>query len=476
MLERTRIKVRKAVSLALAAVMCAGMVPSAATDVSAANYSVHTVKDLIATAHEQESSDALLIVNTRNYSVTVNNKDFMLTKTPEEKTRTNISLSRDKVPVKEDETKTWQNVCQIKYEKVGYLPDGRWVDLTYNLDRITLTGTVGNDYNSAGSYLQVCAATIRGAQSGLSWYSTSDESVGARTPYASDHQWSVKVTASDGSRIESVKMPLLFKDIDVVNENNSGDAQTEGITLISGFASDTWVQNGSKLKITDGGARYDATAGSSETDDPAIYLAIKKEAGTVAHDAATPSIELTNSATSEAIAVSDGVAAANVTMTLAAPAADENSKPAYVYSYADDEYSYELNSAWEGNFNGVAFALTGAINTYDPTSASTVDGWADLANITPSVNVVWSIENPNDAAAEEIASIVSGDATVYIRLVAGMNADAEKITSVKVDGVTTDSFSVAGSGAIIVNNLAAGSHTFTIVYDGTTYTGTGTAN
>ena len=269
MLERTRIKVRKAVSLALAAVMCAGMVPSAATDVSAANYSVHTVKDLIATAHEQESSDALLIVNTRNYSVTVNNKDFMLTKTPEEKTRTNISLSRDKVPVKEDETKTWQNVCQIKYEKVGYLPDGRWVDLTYNLDRITLTGTVGNDYNSAGSYLQVCAATIRGAQSGLSWYSASDESVGARTPYASDHQWSVKVTASDGSRIESVKMPLLFKDIDVVNENNSGAAQTEGITLISGFASDTWVQNGSKLKITDGGARYDATAGSSETDDPA---------------------------------------------------------------------------------------------------------------------------------------------------------------------------------------------------------------
>ena len=219
-----------------------------------------------------------------------------------------------------------------------------------------------------------------------------------------------------------------------------------------------------------------ASDATSETDDPAIYLAIKKEAGTVAHDSATPSIALTNSATSEAIAVSEGVAAANVTMTLAAPAADENSKPAYVYSYADDEYSYGLNSAWEGNFNGVAFALTGAINTYDPTSESTVDGWADLANITPSVNVVWSIENPNDAAAEEIASIVSGDATVYIRLVAGMNADAEKITSVKVDGVTTDSFSVAGSGAIIVNNLAAGSHTFTIVHDGTTYTGTGTAN
>ena len=216
---------------------------------------------------------------------------------------------------------------------------------------------------------------------------------------------------------------------------------------------------------------------TSDTEDPAIYLAIKKEAGTVAHDATTPySIDLTYSATSEAIVESEGVAAANVTMALAAPAADTNSKSAYVYSYAGDEYSYELNNAWEGEFNGVAFALTGAINTYDPTSASTVDGWADLANITPSVNVVWSIENPNAAAAEEIASVVSGDATVYIRLVAGVNADAEKITSVKVDGVTTDSYSVAGSGAIIVNDLAAGSHTFTIVYDGTTYTGTGTAN
>ena len=52
MLERTRTKVRKAVSLALAAVMCAGMVPATAADVSAANYAVHTVKDLIATAHE----------------------------------------------------------------------------------------------------------------------------------------------------------------------------------------------------------------------------------------------------------------------------------------------------------------------------------------------------------------------------------------------------------------------------------------
>ena len=269
MLEKAKRKVKKAVSMALAAVMCTGMIPATAADVSAANYSVHTVNDLTATANEQESSDALLIVNTRNYSVTVNNKDFVMMKTLEEKTRTNIVLSRDKIPVKEDETKTWQNVCQIKYEKVGYLPDGRWVDLTYTLDKLTLTGTVRYDYNSEGSYMQVCAATVNGAQSGVGWYNASDESLDARTPYAADHQWSVKVTASDGGSIGSIKMPLLFKDIDIVSTNNSGDVQTEGITLISGFASDTWVQNGSKLKVTDGGAKYDATAGGSETDDPA---------------------------------------------------------------------------------------------------------------------------------------------------------------------------------------------------------------
>ena len=84
-------------------------------------------------------------------------------KTQEDKNRTNVTLSRDKVPVKGNESKTWQNVCQIKYEKVGYLPDGRWVDLTYNLDKITLVGTVAENYHSDGSYIQVCAATIWGA-------------------------------------------------------------------------------------------------------------------------------------------------------------------------------------------------------------------------------------------------------------------------------------------------------------------------
>ena len=276
MLERTRTKVRKAVSLALAAVMCAGMVPATAADVSAANYAVHTVKDLIATAHEQESGDALLIVNTQNYSVKINNNDFVMRKTQEDKNRTNVTLSRDKVPVKGNESKTWQNVCQIKYEKVGYLPDGRWVDLTYNLDKITLVGTVAENYHSDGSYIQVCAATTRGAQSGVGWYTASDESLSVRAPYCSDHQWSVKVTASDGSSIGSIKMPLLFKDLDVVTTGAYGEPQTEGVTLISGFAPDTWVQNECKLKISDGGSKYDATAAaSSETDNPEnMFLAL----------------------------------------------------------------------------------------------------------------------------------------------------------------------------------------------------------
>jgi len=222
-----------------------------------------------------------------------------------------------------------------------------------------------------------------------------------------------------------------------------------------------------------------ASDATSETDDPAIYLAIKKEAGTVAHDAATPSIALTNSATSEAVVVSEGVAAANVTMPLAAPTADENSKPAYVYSYADDEYSYVLNSAWEGNFNGVAFALTGAINTYDPTSASTVEGWADLADITPSVNVVWSIENPNEeevTPTEMSAATLSGT-TLGCRLVSGENATAANVSSVKIGNSVVSStssasemyYEVVSSGAIKIYNVSVNTGTVTIVYNGTTY-------
>lgn len=263
-------------------------------------------------------------------------------------------------------------------------------------------------------------------------------------------------------------------------ENVYGDTSAV-LTAINKSSFDVDIDLKATLTDYDGLAvKSSADDATGETTDPAIYLAIKKEAGTVAYNyEGTPSIEMTNAAAASAITEEDGVASVSATQELAAPATDDNNKAAYVYNYADGEYSYVLNNAWEGNFNGVAFALTGAINTYDPTSASTVDGWADLANITPSVNVVWSIENPNEeevTPTEMSAATLSGT-TLACRLVSGENATAANVSSVKIGNSVVSStssasemyYEVVSSGAIKIYNVSVNTGTVTIVYNGTTY-------
>ena len=111
----------------------------------------------------------------------------------------------------------------------------------------------------------------------------------------------------------------------------------------------------------------------------------------------------------------------------------------------------------------------------------------------PTVNVTWSYAKAADGAAvatdvvEYSTTPPTTMAVVYcypdssnvaLRMVAGASMVEAKLTSVKVDGTEVDSskYSIADSGALIIEDLTAGDRTFTVVYDGITYTGSGTVN
>jgi len=71
-----------------------------------------------------------------------------------------------------------------------------------------------------------------------------------------------------------------------------------------------------------------------------------------------------------------------------------------------------------------------------------------------------------------MASVMSGGNDLFVRLVEGQNAEASKVSSVKVNN-TVATYSVAASGAIIISGVAqnAGTYNVEIIYNGVTYTG-----
>ncbi len=133
------------------------------------------------------------------------------------------------------------------------------------------------------------------------------------------------------------------------------------------------------------------------------------------------------------------------------------------YDTAKDEYGYKAISSASG-WEKAGFALTGALNN----NAT----WGKGVTF-PTLVVTWSYAEHSDSVAA--AAVMSAGTSIAVRLVSGESAEAAKITSVKVDGAAAQ-YSVAGSGAILINGVAMSSdHDIEIVYDGTTYTGTFTA-
>lgn len=257
---------KRIAACAMAGLMAVGgIVPSLAVSTMAATYNSSSVPALDEYSRQLEDDAAALISNLSNFSLTLNNKDFITHTGVTHGSATIMALlPRDKIPVKDGESKIFNDICTIKYKDAGYLPDGTIFDITYNLDSIIVDGTsVADSYPEGCDYLEIAAATSRGALSGCHWETTSN-----LTPYVHDAVWTVNITDKKGDPIPDIKLPMLIKDLDIAIDRQEAVGKTyrEGITLVSGFDSDTYVQRQSYLQISEGSSRYEATQ-ETDTDD-----------------------------------------------------------------------------------------------------------------------------------------------------------------------------------------------------------------
>ena len=252
----------------------AGMLP---TEVSAASYSVHTSADLTNTANQQEADNAALIGNLSTFRVDLTNGNFIVGEEPwaaGQNVRKTVMIPVSKIPQSATETKTFEDVCKIRYTDAGRLPDGTKFDLEYTLKKVTLKG-ITNTYNSELQYLEVAAGSVDGVLSGCYAHKNDYSIFSAITPYGKN-EWTVKVIPKNGSIEGAFKLPQLFQDIDIVT-SNTNPPYAESLELVSGFGSNTWVQSGTTLEISNSGSRYTATVAGVNvpSNDPSVaFLAI----------------------------------------------------------------------------------------------------------------------------------------------------------------------------------------------------------
>ncbi len=227
----------------------------------------------------------------------------------------------------------------------------------------------------------------------------------------------------------------------LVNEAPSVSGYTEATVADEAeFSKGTFYteSSGTYTKAT----AYSADATYYKESDPELYLALKVDDTTT---------------------VLESGKTASKTVTIAG--IDSNYET--TYDGTEKAYKYTKKQTLVSDWNTSSFSLTGVASK---ASAENVKA--------PTLNVTWRWTDPAAAAAVEptpVATATMYDGVAYIRLVANQNAVAEKVTSVKVDGNATTNYAV--SGPIAISGITgAGSHTVTIVYDGTTYSGTVTVN
>lgn len=147
----------------------------------------------------------------------------------------------------------------------------------------------------------------------------------------------------------------------------------------------------------------------------------------------------------------------------------------------NDEYVYQ-EKAETTPWKAMDISMEGAVSNLAIADDTTA----------PTVNVTWSYEKAAaDATASEdavdatapaapagtavSAVAASGDTDLLIRLVSGVNADASKITAVKVNNtaVASGNIAVSGSGNVWLKGVvsSAGTYSIEITYDGTKYIG-----
>jgi hypothetical protein len=146
----------------------------------------------------------------------------------------------------------------------------------------------------------------------------------------------------------------------------------------------------------------------------------------------------------------------------------------YAYQEKADATTWKaMNISMEGAVSNLAIAADVTAPTVNVTwayaKATTDDGTA----ATDAVDYSTTPAAPAGTAVSAVAA--SGDTDLLIRLVSGVNADASKITSVKVNNtaVASGNVAVSGSGNVWLKGVvsSAGTYSIEITYDGTKYIG-----
>lgn len=277
-----------------------------------------------------------------------------------------------------------------------------------------------DEYDSEATYYTKTAGSA-----GSSSYDNKSAALTATSQSSADVELTVEVAVGNNGSV------------DLVGTAPSTDGYTAAtVADANAFAEGTYyTKSGSTYtKATE----YAAATDYYEVSDPELYLALVVGSDTTVLEAGKT---------------------ASKTVTIAG--IDSNFET--TYNSTSEKYEYTVKSTGLTAWNNSAFYLTGVASK------------ASAENVTaPTLTVTWSYADPageSDEEATQVATAAMYDGVAYIRLVTGENATSDKVTSVKVDGVTTTNYTV--SGPIAISGITGtGSHTITIVYDGTTYTGT----
>lgn len=216
---------------------------------------------------------------------------------------------------------------------------------------------------------------------------------------------------------------------------------------------------------------YDLTVDSSITDNDTLKTAV------AAHD--VYAVATTDIAKDEASVTMIAKGSPDTDFTYAGSntyytaADDASSTPATgkIYVYAA--------MATDGGKAGFTYiGKLGGKETWTGTDIGTIKVAYKIAGVTGTRydevkdDCTYGLYTNEEANATTMSAISITNGTAAIRLVTGQNAVASKISSVKVDGTATTTYSVTASGAIMVNGISgSGKHTVIIVHDGITYKG-----
>ena len=165
-----------------------------------------------------------------------------------------------------DAFRTWEDPARVSFAGAGYTSEGRSVDVTYFLDRISLKA--GPHTESEGKNVVQAAFTGEG-ELFLSGFAFKGLEAGGI--YAEDSV-TMEVTYSDtGEPVENMVSLQCFKDIDVVSGSLPG--AVEAIRFDQGYSGRSYVMEGTWLSTSDG-TWFRATRATDEAAEEVLYSTV----------------------------------------------------------------------------------------------------------------------------------------------------------------------------------------------------------